>query len=177
MRSAINHNKVPVFFLIIIIYCKYQYSADSHPIAPSHDNTKYSLLNPYWPSVGWSLLRMKFGTWKHLRGQRTSYCLKNSFSDPILPLMSTQHKRFENPLFRNGSCTTWHIWKIHNGWNFISTYLGIPRPSALLLQFKWASLGKNSGGNGKISVSREFDVFGFFGKVIWGSSQEKFMSL
>ena len=45
----------------------------------------------------------------------------------------------------------------------MSTYLGIPHPSALLLQLKWASLGAKSTQNGKQSVFREFDVFGFPG--------------
>ena len=43
-------------------------------------------------------------------------------------------------------------------------------------QFKWTSLGENRSGNGKISVSREFDVFELFGKVMLGSSQKDFMS-
>ena len=30
----------------------------------------------------------------------------------------------------------------------MSTYLGIPRPSAFILQFKFASLGENKAGNG-----------------------------
>ena len=59
----------------------------------------------------------------------------------------------------------------------MSTYLGIPRPSALLLQLKWTSLGENRSGNGNISVFREFDVFVFLGKVILGSSQDNCMSL
>ena len=33
------------------------------------------------------------------------------------------------------------------GSNFMSTYLGIPRPSAFILQFKRASFGGNSSGN------------------------------
>ena len=59
----------------------------------------------------------------------------------------------------------------------MSTYLGIPRPSALLLYLKWATLGENSSGNGKISVFREFDVFGFLFDVILGSFQEIVLSL
>ena len=83
----------------------------------------------------------------------------------------------DNQLFRNGSCTTWQIGKIHNGWNFVSTHLGIPRPSAWLLWLKWASLNENSNGNSQRSVSREFDVFGIFRKVIWGSCLDEFVHL
>ena len=39
----------------------------------------------------------------------------------------------ENKLCRNGCCTTWHIWKIHIGCNFMSAHLGILRPSAFIL--------------------------------------------
>ena len=63
------------------------------------------------------------------------------------------------------------------GSNFMSTYLGIPRPSAFKLYFEWASLGENRTGNAKISVFRESDVFGPFGKVIFGCSQEMLLSL
>ena len=61
--------------------------------------------------------------------------------------------------------------------NIMSTYLGIPHPSALILQFKWASLGAKSTQNGERAVFRESDVFGFVGKVILGSSQKTCMSL
>ena len=57
------------------------------------------------------------------------------------------------------------------------TYLCIPRPSALLLYFKRASLGETRNGNGEISVFREFDVSGRFGEVIVGSSHEILSSL
>ena len=50
-----------------------------------------------------------------------------------LTLISTRRQRLENQLFRNGSCTTCHIQKIHIGCNFMSTYLGVPRPSAFIL--------------------------------------------
>ena len=53
----------------------------------------------------------------------------------------------------------------------MSTYFGIPHPSALLLSFKWAGLGENRTGHGKIFVFRAFDVFGLFREVILGSSQ------
>ncbi len=41
---------------------------------------------------------------------------RRSCLNPILELCRTRRKRLENPLFRNGSRTTWHIDKIHM-WN------------------------------------------------------------
>ena len=59
----------------------------------------------------------------------------------------------------------------------MSTYLGIPHPSALLLQLRWASLGAKSRHNGKQLVFRESDVFGLFGKVMLGGSQKMLLRL
>ena len=63
------------------------------------------------------------------------------------------------------------------GCNFMFTYLGIPHPSALIIKFKWASLGSESTQSGNKPVFGEFDVCGLFREVVSGSSQGMLFSL
>ena len=59
----------------------------------------------------------------------------------------------------------------------MSTYLGIPRPSAFILELKEQLFVEIAVGIGKISVFQESDVFGLVWEVTPGSSQEILLSL
>ena len=59
----------------------------------------------------------------------------------------------------------------------MSTYLGIPPPSAVGIPSKEQVLVEIAVGIGKISVFQASDVFGLFWEVIPGSSQEILLSL
>ena len=51
----------------------------------------------------------------------------NTHRRPPLPtrvLVFRKHTFLGNPLFRNGSCTIWHIWKIHSRFQFYVYILG-----------------------------------------------------
>ena len=63
------------------------------------------------------------------------------------------------------------------GSNFMSTYLGIPRPSALVFNSNGPVSEEIERGIGKISVFQESDVVGLFWEVILGGSQEILLNI